>query len=116
MANDDEELVFEILDYLGTRVVCTNAQWRSKIVERHTELASRLDEVLDAISHPTLVLQDRDFPARRHFLRPAGDHLYIVVVVQYPFVQPPVVGSFVTAFFRSRLRSDDRVTFSDERR
>lgn len=102
---------FDVPDYQGTRVRCSRDHWRRKIVENHPELSDRQQDVVETISRPELVLQDRDYGNRRHFIRrdPAG--LYIDVVVEYRHMTEGIVGRMVTAMLRARLRANDRPLF-----
>lgn len=95
------------VDHQGTQVRCSRDHWRRKIVENHPELSDRQEDVVDTISDPDLVLQDRDYGNRRHFIRRDSTGLYIDVVVEYRHMTEGIVGRMVTAMLRARLRSDD---------
>lgn len=102
---------FDVLDHQGTPVRCSRDHWCRKIFENHPELSGRQQDVVSAVSDPELVLQDRDYGNRRHFIRrdPAG--LYIDVVVEYRHTTEGITGRMVTAMLRARLRSGDRPLF-----
>ena len=61
---------FTTVDYEGVEVTCTSEQWALKV-------RGRQQEVIEAIEHPDIVLQDRDFPRRKHHVRRIDRGLYL---------------------------------------
>lgn len=106
----------DVADYEGVRVACDPQRWAQKIDANHPELTGKQAEVAEAIANPEIVLRDRDYPERRHFIRRNVDALYIVAVVEYRYAHGLLTGHLVTAFVRSRLRSDDQVLYVNVRR
>lgn len=106
----------DVNDYEGIRVLCDAQRWANKIDANHPELSGKQDEVAEAIRNPEIVLQDRDYPDRRHLIRRNADSLYIAAVVEYRYSRGSVTGRLVTAFVRYRLRPDDHVLYVNVRR
>jgi len=96
--------------------VCEPHRWAQKIDANHPELSGKQAEVAEAIANPEIVLQDRDYPDRRHFIRRNADALYTVAVIEYRYSRGLLMGHLVTAFVRYRLRSDDHVLYVNARR
>lgn len=109
-------MALDVMDYEGTPVTCTTARWTRKIDANHPELSGKQSSVGEAIASPEIVLQDRDYPDRRHLIRRTSDTLYILVVVEYRYTQGSLAGSMVTAFLCSRLRRGDPVLYVKARR
>ena len=103
-------------DYEGTHVTCDASRWTSKIDVNHPELSGKQAEVSEAIANPEIVLQDRDYPNRRHLIRRNAESLYIAAVIEYRYSRGTITGRLVTAFVRSRLRPDDQVLYVKVRR
>ena len=76
---------FTTVDYEGVEVTCTSEQWALKVGEGRPELRGRQQEVIEAIERPDIVLQDRDFPGRKHHIRRIDRGLYLKVVVAYRY-------------------------------
>lgn len=112
----NQELVIDVLDFEGVRVVCDAQRWAEKIDANHPELSGKHDDVPQSISEPEMVLQDRDYGARRHHVRRSANNLYTMVVVEYRYSRGDVTGHLVTAFVRQRLRADDEVLYVKARR
>lgn len=111
-----EPFAIDVFDYEGIRVTCTVQQWSIKIDLGHPELSGEQVAVAEVIADPELVLQDRDYPDRRHLTRRTPEALYLVAVVEYQYLEDALRGRLVTAFLRRRLRSDDHVIFVSIRR
>ena len=106
----------DVIDYDGNRVLCDGERWAAKIDANHPELSGKQAEVVEAIQNPEIVLQDREYSARRHLIRRNADSLYICVVVEYVYSNGSFAGRLVTAFVRSRLRLGDKILFMNVRR
>ena len=117
MSGNPEEF-FCVPDYEGVDVLCERARWEEKIVRNRPELDGREDEVIEAIQNPELVLQDRDYPNRKHHIRRAPEGLYLKVVAGYRYdaASGTVLGHFVTAFLQDRLRDGDTLLYIAARR
>jgi hypothetical protein len=111
------EAVFNVLDFEGTEVLCTRAHWIDKIEFDHPELQGLEAAVEEAVRSPEIVLQDRDYPDRKHHIRrfPEGQYagMYLKVVAGYSYEpnRGSSTGFVVTAFIQDRLRSGDGVLF-----
>jgi hypothetical protein len=106
----------DVVDYEGTPVRCEATRWAEKIEANHPELVGQQAAVALAIATPELVLQDRDYPNRRHLVRRRSSRTYIDAVVEYRYGQHVLTGRLVTAFVRARLRADDLVLYINVRK
>ena len=109
---------FTAVDYEGVEVTCTSEQWVLKVDKGRPELRGRRQEMIEAIERPDIVLQDRDFPGRRHYVRRIERGLYLKVVVAYgydPELDKPV-GFLLTVFICGRLREGDEVPYGERLR
>lgn len=106
-------LEFTTADYEGVEVTCTSEQWALKVGDVRPELGGRRQEVIEAIEHPDIVLQDRDFPGRKHHVRRIERGLYLKVVVAYRYDREidALVGSLLTVFTHRRFREGDEVLY-----
>lgn len=109
-------MAINVEDHEGVPVGCGSERWREKIERNHPELIGREGDVALAIADPDFVLQDRDYPERRHFVRRVADSLFLDAVVEYRYSHDGLRGSLVTAFLRSRLRRGDPVLYVRRRR
>lgn len=107
----NQEALFSVEDYEGTIVSCTPDAWQSKIVRDHPELEGREEEVETVVAKPEIVLQDRDYPDRKHHIRRTPDGLYMKVVAGYAYANGDSEGTVITAFLQSRLRRGDTVLY-----
>lgn len=89
------EVVGEVKDLTGVRVVVPAGLWHDKILRDHPELASHLDDVLRAVADPDRVLPDPVYERRRrHYLRGAGPSRWLLVVVSYEQEPARVISAF----------------------
>jgi hypothetical protein len=112
----NQSWAIDVVDYERTPVQCDSVRWAEKIEANHPELIAEQAAVALAIATPEIVLQDRDYPNRRHLIRRRNDTTYIDAVVEYRYWQHALTGRLVTAFVRSRLRSNDLVLYVNVRR
>lgn len=107
------DAAFSVRDYEGVEIVCTRQQWDSKIARDHPELRDRQREVIAAIEQPGMVLQDRDYPDRKHHMvrMPAGHWLKVVVDYEPDPPSGREHGSVRTAFLHRRRRAGDTVLY-----
>jgi hypothetical protein len=107
----DVSALFRVGDYEGTVVECSVGAWQSKVVRDHPEIEGREREVESAVVDPEIVLQDRDYPDRKHHIRRTPDGLYLKVVAAYAYMDGVAEGTVVTAFLQSRLRRGDTILY-----
>jgi hypothetical protein len=107
----DTSALFSVEDYEGAVVECSVGAWQSKIVRDHPELEGQEREVESAVADPEIVLQDRDYPDRKHHIRRTADGLYLKVVTGYAYVDGVSEGTVVTAFLQGRLRRGDTILY-----
>lgn len=109
--------VFDLIDHNGSAVRCSATAWSNKILANHPELEGREDDIRRTISDPDQVLQDRDYPDRRHFIRRLPrTRFFVDVIVEYAYDEGTVSGRIVTAFVRERVRRGDTVLHARPRR
>lgn len=104
---------FTAVDYEGVEVTCTSEQWALKVDKGRPEIRGRRQEMIEAIERPDIVLQDRDFPGRRHHVRRIERGLYLKVVVAYGYDPEldKMAGSLLTVFIHGRFRKGDEVLY-----
>ena len=75
---------FEATDPRGTKVICTEEQWMTHILEKHYWMKGREDSVRGAIEHPYIgVFQDATRSDRIvYYARIKKGKLYIKVVAE----------------------------------
>ena len=89
------DLVGEVGDPEGVRVVVSAELWLEKILRDHPELAPHLEDVLRAIAEPDQILNDPVYERRRrHYLRGAGHSRWLLVVVSYEQEPARVISAF----------------------
>jgi hypothetical protein len=73
---------------MGREVIFTSAR-RDHVLQRHSDMADRLDEVRSAIEQPDLITRDREYARRQvHYRRTPSGRGFIRVVVNYRPVPP----------------------------
>jgi len=82
----------------GRRVELVAARWRH-IVDGHPELASYLEDVLNAVAEPTRRMPGRVVGEERFYVKGAGPSRWLKVVVHYD----RDAGRIVTAFARRSM-------------
>jgi hypothetical protein len=98
--------IWRTQDRLGREVIFSS-EGRDHILERHENMADRLDEVLPTIEQPDYVTQDADYPHRENHYRwtPSGRR-FIKVVVEYRPISPQGTweGEVITAHISRNLK------------
>ncbi|MGH2617235.1 MAG: hypothetical protein ACRDJC_18535 [Thermomicrobiales bacterium] len=92
--------IWQTLDRFEREVVFTSAR-RDHILQRHGDMADRLDEIRIAVEQPDFVTRDRGYSRRKvHYRRTPSGQGWIRVVVNYRPVPPQGtwVGEVITAF------------------
>ena len=92
--------IWSTSDHRGREVVFT-LERRAHVLQRHGDMADRLDEIRATVEQPDFVTRDRGYPRREVYYRytPSGQG-FIRVVVNYRAVPPQGtwVGAVITAF------------------
>jgi hypothetical protein len=92
--------IWRTRDRLGREVIFTLAR-RGHILQRHSDMADRLDEVRVTIEDPDFVTRDRQYSRREiHYRRTPFGQGFVRVVVNYRPVAPKGtwVGEVITAY------------------
>lgn len=94
-----EEILFEVRDHKGRRVLLTQERW-DHVLERHEEMADFMPEVMRAVREPSVVLPGNDPGEELLFLAGAGPTKWLFVVV---VIEGPAGGRIITAFGRRKF-------------
>jgi hypothetical protein len=92
------------------RLVTFTKQGRDHILDRHSDLVARLDELRSIVERPDFVTRDRRFPSREnHYRRERSGSGWIKVVVHYRPVPPQGTwaGEVITAYVLKRRKSKE---------
>jgi hypothetical protein len=91
----DDDVIREVVDPSGSRVVLLGRLWREKVLRSHPELARHLDAVVDAVLSPDHLDADPVFEERRHYYRRnAGPSRWLLVVVSYEQEPARIISAF----------------------
>jgi hypothetical protein len=91
----DDDVIREVVDPSGSRVVLLGRLWREKVLRSHPELARHLDAVVDTVLSPDHVDADPVFEQRRrYYRRNAGPSRWLLVVVSYEQEPARIISAF----------------------
>lgn len=101
-----EEILFEVVDPRGCKVICTKKQWASHILREHQDMADEVEKVISAIKTPHLnmIYQDNDFEDRNIYYYLSGQY-YIKVVVK---INTELPSEIITAFKADNPKAGER--------
>jgi len=109
------DALVDCVDRWGRRIVLTEAQWRTHVVDGHPPLVGQEEAVRAALTAPERVMLDADHADRENFYRRGAlaaphDHLYLKVTVDFAAtrVDPLAPGFVVTAFPTDHIRRRER--------
>ena len=92
--------IWQTWDYLGREVVFTTDR-HDHVLQRHGDMADRLDEIRATVERPDFVTCDRGYPRREiHYRYTPSGQGFIRVVVNYRPVPPQGTwaGEVITGF------------------
>jgi hypothetical protein len=96
-----ENIILDITDYSGLRVVLLEKRWDEHIKCRHPEMLSCLRQVEDVLRDPGFVYHVGDFAKTRLYYRLGAIdrfcHLYLVAVVRCDLQPAQVSTAYLTA-------------------
>lgn len=105
---------FDVVDYKGRRIVCTELQWANHIAtdQNHLFMAECEDEIIAALKNPDhrIRYHDRRNPKRKRVyykLSKSGDY-YTKVVVEYDDDNCSGVGHVVTAYMPDKMTDGEK--------
>lgn len=94
-----EEILFEVRDRKGRRVVLTQRRW-NHVLERHHDMVGLIPEVMRAVREPSHVLPGHSASREVLLLEGVGPSRWLFVVVQ---IDGPAGGRIITAFPRGKF-------------
>lgn len=94
-----DEVLFEVRDREGRRVVLTEERW-GHVLDEHPDMADFMPEVMRAVREPDHVLPARNPRRELLFLAGVGPTKWLFVVVQ---IDGPAGGRIITAFGRKKF-------------
>ncbi|HLY25589.1 MAG TPA: hypothetical protein VKQ72_04575 [Aggregatilineales bacterium] len=101
-------ILFEILDPMRRKVICTDDVWHSHILTRHPIMRGLENEVKLAIEKPSIgIFQDSSLSSRSiYYLRQTGTPRYLKAVVEF---DDNDIGEVITAFLTDAPKSGERL-------
>lgn len=77
-----EEVLFEVRDHAGRRVVLTQERW-NHVLRNHPDMTGRIAEVMRAVREPTDVLPGKRRGEEWFYLAGAGPSKWLKAIVQF---------------------------------
>lgn len=100
----DDALLFDVLTPLGFRVHCYEGYWLDKVVGRHPDMASRVDEVVKTLSAPEEIRESKHDEGVLLFYR-ADTKRWVCAVAR----QEGQDGFLITAYPADKLKAGKTV-------
>jgi hypothetical protein len=114
---EEELLHFDVLDFKGRRIICTELQWANHIASdrNHAFMIDCEDEIIETLQSPDNGLRyiDRKDPRRKrdYYKLSRSRDYYTKVVVEYDNDECSGVGRVHTAYMPDQMTAGERPEF-----